>query len=268
MATPEPMSVVLAGTLGSLAAGLATGLGALGVFALRELTPRMRDGLLGFAAGIMLAATFFSLLLPALGAAEALGRSSLGAAWIVSGGVGLGALALAGLHALLPHQHLMAAGPGPREGPRAVELARIWLFVIAITLHNLPEGMAVGVGFGAGDPARGLALALGIGIQNIPEGLAVAAALAAIGYRRRTAFWVALGTGLVEPVGGFAGALAVSAASSLLPLALGFAAGAMLFVISGEIIPETHRADSAKHATFALLLGFVLMMVLDVWLPS
>jgi zinc transporter, ZIP family len=262
------MSVVWVGTLGSLAAGLATGLGALGIFAVRELSGRMRDLMLGFAAGVMLAATFFSLLQPALEAAAGRGLSDIRAVLIVAGGVTLGALALAALHALLPHEHLLGPGRIQREGPAAVELRRIWLFVIAITLHNLPEGMAVGVGFGTGDTARGMALAIGIGAQNIPEGLAVAAALAAIGYRRRTAFWIALATGLVEPLGGFVGAAAVSAASSLLPWALGFAAGAMLFVISGEIIPETHRADSAKQATFALLAGFVLMMVLDVSLPS
>lgn len=266
--TSGEMSALWAGTLGSLAAGLATGLGALLVFAVRELSGRMRDVLLGFAAGVMLAASVFSLILPALAAAERQGHTSFVAVLIVGGSVLLGAICLALLHALAPHVHVHGPDRIAREGPRAVELTRIWLFVIAITLHNLPEGMAVGVGFGGGDNARGTALALGIGLQNIPEGLAVAAALVAIGYRRGLAFWVALGTGLVEPLGGFVGAAAVGFAASLLPAALGFAAGAMLFVISGEIIPETHRAESTKHATFALIVGFVAMMVLDVALPS
>ncbi len=262
------LPVLWAGTLGSLVAGLATGLGALLVFAVRGLSGRTRDVLLGFAAGIMLAATFFSLILPGLGAAEARGSTSLAAVGTVGGGLLAGALALALLHALAPHVHVRGPGQVDREGPSSVRIERIWLFVIAIALHNVPEGMAVGVGYGGGDTARGLALTLGIGIQNVPEGWAVAAALAAIGYRRSSAFWVALGTGLLEPVGGFVGAAAVSLSSAMLPAALGFAAGAMLFVISGEIIPETHRAESAKHATFALLLGFVGMMVLDVTLPS
>ena len=262
------MSTVWQGTLASLAAGLATGVGALGIFAVREVGGRTRDLMLGFAAGIMLAATFFSLLAPALEAAEGRGASAFSAAATVAGGVVLGALALAVLHALVPHQHLSGTEPGAREGPLRPELRRIWLFVLAIALHNLPEGMAVGVGFGGGDTARGVALMLGIGIQNVPEGLAVAAALAAVGYRRSTAVWVALATGLVEPIGGLVGAAAVTIAAPMLPAALGFAAGAMLFVISGEIIPETHRADSAKHATWALLFGFVVMMMLDVSLPS
>ena len=150
-----------------------------------------------------------------------------------------------------------------REGPDRSALSRIWLFVIAITLHNFPEGMAVGVGFAGGDTSNGRALATGIGIQNIPEGLAVAVSLLSVGYSRWSAFRVGLLTGLAEPVGGLFGALAVSLAEPLMPWALSFAAGAMLFIISDEIIPETHRGGYQTLATFSLLGGFAVMMYLD-----
>lgn len=257
------LSAIAAATLASLVAGLATGLGALAVFLVRELTQRLRDVLLGFAAGIMLAATFFSLLLPGIAASELAGNAPFAAVLTVSVGFATGALTLAAVHRVLPHQHI----PGPREGARSVELARIWLFVIAIALHNVPEGLAVGVAFAGGDVARGVPLMVGIAMQNVPEGLAVATALASVGYARATAFWVAVASGLVEPVAGLAGAAAVTVFAPLLAPALGFAAGAMLFVISGEIIPETHRHESAKLATFALIAGFVLMMLLDAALP-
>jgi zinc transporter, ZIP family len=138
--------------------------------------------------------------------------------------------------------------------------------VIAITLHNFPEGLAVGVGYGTGDLGRASALALGIGLQNLPEGLAVAMALAGEGYTRVAAFAVALATGLVEPLGGLIGVSAVTLAQPLLPWGLAFAAGAMIFVISSEIIPETHRKGFKIEGTFGLMTGFVVMMVLDVTL--
>jgi ZIP family zinc transporter len=139
----------------------------------------------------------------------------------------------------------------------------MWLLVLAITLHNLPEGLAVGVGFGGPDIANAVGLMIGIGLQNMPEGLAVAVALTTIGYSRASAFGVALLTGLVEPVGGLIGVAAVSLAAALLPWGLAFAAGAMLFVISNEIIPETHRRGFEGSVTFALLGGFSLMLFLD-----
>ena len=142
-------------------------------------------------------------------------------------------------------------------------LAVLWLFVIAITLHNFPEGMAVGVGFAGGDINNGIALATGIGMQNIPEGLAVAASLLAIRYTRMQAFLVACLTGLVEPIGGLVGSVAVAVAEPLMPWTLGFAAGAMLFIISDEIIPETHRGGYQTLATFSMLGGFSVMMFLD-----
>ncbi len=251
--------IVTYGFVGSLLAGLCTGIGALGVFALRTLSPRLEDGLLSFAAGIMLAASFFSLLLPAIEYGSLRFGSDERAVAIVIFGFLSGALALFALHRYAPHEHFLAG----REGPDTDALARIWLFVIAITLHNFPEGMAVGVGFAGGDVENGRALAIGIGIQNMPEGLAVAVSLLAVGYDRLRAFGVAFLSGLAEPVGGLFGSVAVSVAGPLMPWMLAFAAGAMLFIISDEIIPETHRRGFENLATASLLIGFVCMMYLD-----
>lgn len=253
------MSVVWMGFLASLAAGLFTSVGAMGVFFIRRMSTRIEDGLLSFAAGIMLAASFFSLLLPAIeyGEAQFGGRNI--AVIVAITGILCGALALFLMHRYLPHEHFL----GGHEGPDSKALSRIWMFVIAITLHNFPEGMAVGVGFAGGDIANGMALATGIGIQNIPEGLAVAVALITVGYSRVRAFLVSLLTGLAEPLGGLFGSVAVSLAGPLMPWSLAFAAGAMLFIISDEIIPETHRKGYENLATFSLLVGFACMMYLD-----
>lgn len=253
------MSVVWMGFLASLVAGLFTSVGALGVFFIRKMSARMEDGLLSFAAGIMLAASFFSLLLPAIeyGEAQFGGRNI--AVIVAITGILCGSIVLFLLHRYLPHEHFFSG----HEGPDAKALSRIWMFVIAITLHNFPEGMAVGVGFAGEDVANGMALATGIGIQNIPEGLAVAVSLITVGYSRMRAFLVGSLTGLAEPIGGLFGSLAVSFAGPLMPWALAFAAGAMLFIISDEIIPETHRRGFENLATFNLLIGFTCMMYLD-----
>ena len=252
-------NVIWLGFTGSLLAGLGTGVGALAIFLVRRLSERTENMLLSSAAGVMLAATFFSLLLPAIGYGEALYESKSLAVSAVIGGFLIGALTLQLIHRYVPHEHFFTG----REGPETEKLARIWLFVIAITLHNFPEGMAVGVGFAGGDIGNGIALATGIGLQNIPEGLAVAASLLAIRYTRTEAFLAACLTGLVEPVGGLAGSIAVSVTETLMPWILGFAAGAMLFIISDEIIPETHRGGYQNLATFSLLGGFSAMMFLD-----
>lgn len=253
-------SIVALGFLGSLGAGMMTFVGALPVLAIRRISPRVQDVMLGFAAGVMLAASFFSLILPGLEAAETITTDEQAAALIVIAGVLLGASAVWGINHYVPHEHFIVG----REGGDAVRLSRIWLFIIAITLHNFPEGLAVGVGFGGGDIDNGMALAIGIGLQNVPEGLAVAVALLSEGYSRRTALLVALATGLVEPIGGLFGAAVVSLSLWLLPWGLAFAAGAMLFVISDEIIPETHRKEFATQATAGLMAGFAVMMYLDV----
>jgi zinc transporter, ZIP family len=256
----DPSSVILLGALASLGAGLATAVGALPALLLRDISEQVQDVLLGFAAGVMLAASFFSLILPGLEAAEVDGASEIGAVSIVITGILLGAAGLWLVHRYAPHEHFVA---GP-EGPSTVQFRRIWLFVIAITLHNFPEGLAVGVGFGGGDIGNGMALAIGIGLQNMPEGLAVALALLTLDYTRAQALLVATLTGLVEPLGGLIGVGAVTVAEPLLPWGLAFAAGAMIFVISDEIIPETHRKGLETHGTAGLMVGLVVMMFLDV----
>ncbi len=256
------MSPILLGFLGSLAAGMMTTVGALPVLFGRMPSERTRDALLGFAAGVMLAASFFSLIVPSLEISEARYGEGAIPALIAVAGILMGVIAVALLNRFMPHEHFVQG----REGPDTAALRRIWLFVIAIAIHNFPEGLAVGVGFGGGDVANGLPLAIGIGLQNAPEGLAVAVALTGERYSRWRAFTVAALTGLVEPIGGLIGAGAVALAEPLLPWGLVFAAGAMLYVISHEIIPETHRRGFQNEATTGLTIGLVVMLFLDVWL--
>lgn len=251
-------SIPALGTAASLAAGLATAVGALPVLFTRSVSQRSQDVMLGFGAGVMLAAASFSLIIPGL---EAAGGDTP-AALVIAAGIALGALFLWATDHWAPHEHFIKG----REGSDHRQLKRIWLFVIAITLHNFPEGLAVGVGFGGGDVAGGLTLATGIGLQNMPEGLVVALALVGQRYSPGRALFVALLTGLVEPVGGLVGAGLVSVAQPVLPWGLAFAAGAMLFVVSDEIIPETHRKGFEKEATLGIMVGFVVMMVMDVTL--
>jgi ZIP family zinc transporter len=252
-------SLIWVGFLASLAAGAMTGVGALPVFLPFRISARTQDVLLGFAAGVMLAASAFSLIVPGLEAAAADYGGKLPAALTVAAGILLGAVALWLINEHVPHEHFILG----REGVMSTSLRRIWLFVIAITLHNFPEGLAVGVVYGSGDLGNAGALAIGIGLQNLPEGLAVALALSGEDYSRGQAFTVALLTGMVEPIGGLIGVSAVTIAAPLLPWGLAFAAGAMIFVISSEIIPETHRQGFKLEGTFGLMVGFVVMMVLD-----
>lgn len=216
--------------------------------------------MLGFGAGVMLAASAFSLIIPGLEAAVNVTDNESLSALIVAAGVILGGVFLWLSNRYFPHEHFIK---GP-EGSNKRALRRIWLFIIAITIHNFPEGLAVGVGFGGGDVSNGIALATGIGLQNMPEGLVVALSLITERYSRWSALGISLATGLVEPIGGLIGAAAVSVAQPILPWAMGFAAGAMLFVISDEIIPESNRLGYEQAATAGLMTGFVVMMVLDV----
>jgi ZIP family zinc transporter len=237
-----------------------TAVGALPILMGKTVSRSMNDILLGFAAGVMLSASYFSLIIPSLEISALQYGEGAVPAMIAVGGIILGATSIYLLDERVPHQHFTKG----LEGPRADTVRKIWLFVIAITLHNIPEGLAVGVAFGGGDLGAATSLAFGIGLQNAPEGLAVALALQSEGYRKTFAFLVAAATGLVEPLAGLAGVVAVSVSQLILPWGLTFAAGAMLYVISNEIIPETHRHGHHKGATTGLIVGVVVMMFLDV----
>jgi ZIP family zinc transporter len=252
--------VMRAGLAGLLAAG-ATALGTVPVLLSQRSSERTRDALMGFGAGVMLAASAFSLIVPALEAAQAQGAGPWPAALTVAAGLLLGALLLLALEHWVPHEHFIKGMEG--SALRARALKRSWLFVFAITLHNLPEGLAIGVVHAGSDPVAAAALATGIAIQDVPEGLVIAVALLAVGYRRRFAVLLGAASGLVEPVGAVLGAGVIVLSAQLLPWGLAFAAGAMLFVISHEIIPESHRHGHEHFATGGLILGFVLMMLLD-----
>lgn len=254
------MSPILIGSLASLLAGLATGIGAVLVFFIKKINERLEDLLLGTAAGVMLAASFFSLILPALEAGNEIYHSEITSVLVTTFSFLAGAAIIWLINEYLPHEHFVMG----HEGGDALKLKKIWLFIIAITIHNFPEGMAVGVAFGGKDLTSGIPTAIGIGLQNIPEGLAVALALVGQKYKRNKAFLIALITGLIEPIGGILGISAVSFFLPLLPIGLAFAAGAMIFIISHEIVPETHRRGHHNPATVGLLLGFAVMMILDV----
>ena len=250
------MSQILLGIIASTLAGLATGVGALPALVFRNVPDKVLNTMLGGAAGVMLAATSFSLIVPGIEYGEqALPGYGV---YIVVFGMLFGAVFLDRIDKLLPHEHFTMGHEGPSSS-----LKKIWLFVIAVTIHNFPEGLAVGVGFGTGDVGAGTSLAIGIGLQNMPEGLAVAMPLIGLGYSRWYALGIATLTGLAEPIGGFLGVAAVTLFHPVLPFGLAFAAGAMLFVISDEIIPETHSKEKSRSATFGVMVGFVIMMAMD-----
>ncbi|WP_294393342.1 ZIP family metal transporter [uncultured Sphingomonas sp.] len=253
-------STILAGSLGSLLAGLATAVGALPILFIGRPTDKQQNLMLGFAAGVMLAASFFSLIIPGLAQAQAQGWSKPGASALVVGAILIGAAVLSQLNHIVPPLDELGLGP---SGIAQARFRRIWLFVVAITLHNFPEGLAVGVSFGGGNIGAGISTAVGIGLQNMPEGLAVAGSLASLGYSRRSAIGWALASGLVEPVAGVFGAVIVTLAQTLLPWGLGFAAGAMIYVVASEIIPDTHSRLQGSRASLGLMVGLGLMLMLD-----
>jgi len=242
----EPVSL---GILASLVAGLATGLGAVPVLFLKEVSHRTLDAMLGFAAGVMLSATAFSLLVPAI---------EFGGIWMTVLGFVVGGLFVHLLDRYVPHEHLIKG----REGPSS-SLSKVTLLILAITIHNFPEGLAVGVSFGGRGISAGIVIATAIALQNIAEGSAVAFILVREGFRRREALWYATITGLVEPIGGLIGVSMVALARPFLPFGLAFAAGAMAFVVSHEMIPESHRRGHEIEATFGFIIGFAVMMLLD-----
>jgi len=243
-----------------------TALGAAGVFIFKEINRKYLDGMLGFAAGVMIAASFWSLLAPSIELAEEMGLIP----WIPAViGFLLGGVFLRIADKLLPHLHKWDE-IDKAEGIKT-SLKKTILLVLAITLHNIPEGLAVGVAFGAaaaGIPsatfAGAAALALGIGIQNFPEGLAVSVPLRREGVSRIKSFWYGQISGAVEPVAGVLGAIAVITLRPILPYALAFAAGAMIFVVVEEVIPESQFAGNTDIPTLGAMLGFALMMTLDV----
>jgi ZIP family zinc transporter len=226
----------------------ATAVGALPVLALARIGATAQQAMLGFGGGVMVAAALVTLLVPAFDAASGLAGHPAWAAMLVASGLVAGGLALAAMDRALPHQHLGGA-----------ERKRVALVALAIALHNLPEGLAVGVAAAADGSA---AVTLGIALQNVPEGLVVAAALASLGIARGTAVAAAIATGLVEPVGGVAGAVLADASAAALPWALAFAAGAMLFVVAHEIVPALRRDDGAVRGALAASAGVVAMTAL------
>lgn len=242
---------------GGALCALGTALGAVPVLVIRGMPVAVSDGLLGFGAGIMLAATAFSLIVPGLDAAQGLGFSQWGAGALVSAGI------LAGAVGLFIVDTLVSQGPHLSDVTEKPAIpSNIWLFVIAIIAHNIPEGMAVGVSAGGG-LAHADSLAMGIALQDVPEGLVIALVLAAAGMSRLNAFLIGAASGLVEPVFAVLCAWLVEIAALLLPVGLALAAGAMLLVVTHEIIPESRRNGHDKIASLGLLLGFCLMMVMD-----
>lgn len=244
----------------------ATALGAAAVFPFRRIDRRLLDGMLGFAAGVMIAASVWSLIIPAIDMAEASG----GSGWVPAAiGFLAGGAVLAAIDKVLPHLHLFF----PVEAAEGVQTSwqRSVLLVLAITLHNVPEGLAVGVAFGAasisGDEAAlgaAVALTIGMALQNVPEGTAVAVPLRREGMSRPRAFLYGQASGMVEPIAGILGAVAVLSVQAILPFALAFAAGAMIFVVVEELIPESQVGSHTDIATAGTMIGFAVMMVLDV----
>ena len=244
--------------LTAIGVGGATVVGAVIGFLFKSLSHRFSDIVLSFAAGVMLAAAVLGLILPSV---------EYGGKWglvITVIGIFAGAACLSLIDKLVPHLHKLMGADS--ESHRGADINKILLFVTAIAIHNLPEGIAAGVGFGAGDTSQALIIAGGIALQNIPEGMVIIGPMLAAGVSPKKTFISAMITGLVEVVGTLIGYFAVSLASAILPFALAFAGGTMLYVISDEMIPETHAHGHERGATYALLVGFCLMLLSDVLL--
>jgi len=249
------MQLVLITALG---VGGATIFGSLIGFLFKKISHRFSDIILSFAAGVMLAAAVLGLILPSL---------EYGGKWgiiVTVAGVFVGAVSLNLIDRLVPHLHKMVGMD--IEDHKSTSLDKVLLFVTAIAIHNLPEGIAAGVGFGSGDTTQALLIAGGIALQNIPEGMVIIGPMLASGVSPKKTFLCAMATGLIEVVGTLIGYFAVSIASVILPFALAFAGGTMLYVISDEMIPETHAHGSERGATYALLVGFCVMLISDVLL--
>ena len=246
--------------LTALGVGGATVFGTLLGFIFKNLSHKFSDIVLSFAAGVMLSAAVIGLVLPSL---------EYGGKWgilITIAGIFCGAACLNLLDRLVPHLHKLSGVDQEAHPEQTGKLNKVLLFVTAIAIHNLPEGIAAGVGFGAGNTAEALAVAGGIALQNIPEGMVIIGPMLAAGMSPKRTFLCALATGLVEVAGTLLGYFAVSNSAAILPFALAFAGGTMLYVISDEMIPETHAHGSERGATYALLVGFCVMLLTDVLL--
>lgn len=250
------MKMVLITALG---VGGATVIGSLIGFIFKKISHKFSDIVLSFAAGVMLSAAVLGLIIPSV---EYGGKYGV---IVTVAGIFVGALCLNLIDKLVPHLHKLV-GADIEEHKGNANLSKVLLFVTAIAIHNLPEGIAAGVGFGSGSTSEALLIAGGIALQNIPEGMVIIGPMLAAGISPRKTFICALATGLVEVVGTFIGYFAVSVASAILPFALAFAGGTMIYVVSDEMIPETHAHGSERGATYALLVGFCLMLVSDVLL--
>ena len=244
--------------LTALGVGGATLIGAIIGFLFKKISHKFSDIVLSFAAGVMLAASVLGLVLPSL---EHGGKYGI---LITIAGIFVGAICLDLVDKLVPHLHKMAEPD--IEPHKSVNINKVFLFVTAIAIHNLPEGIAAGVGFGSGDTTQALIIAGGIALQNIPEGMVIIGPMLAAGVSRKKTLAIASLTGIIEVVGTFIGYFAISIASVILPFALAFAAGTMLYVISDEMIPETHAHGSERGATYSLLVGFSVMLAFDVLL--
>lgn len=244
--------------LTALGVGGATVAGAVIGFLFRGISHRFSDIVLAFASGVMLSAAVLGLILPSV----EYGGGGMIAVLVTIAGIFCGAWCLNLLDRVVPHLHRLVGSDG--EAHTNGNLSKVLLFVTAIAIHNLPEGIAAGVGFGAGEASDALLIAGGIALQNIPEGMVIIAPMLAAGVKPKKTFLIAAATGLFEVVGTLLGYFAVSLSTAVLPFALAFAGGTMLYIISDEMIPETHAHGSERGATYALLIGFCLMLAADV----
>ncbi len=255
------MNALLLISLTALGVGGATVIGAIIGFLFKNISHKFADIVLSFAAGVMLAAAIIGLILPSLEHGAEFGKLNI---LVTVGGIFAGALCLNLIDRLVPHMHKLVGLDNETHSNSTID--KVMLFVLAIAIHNLPEGIAAGVGFGSGNNTQALIIAGGIALQNIPEGMVIIGPMLAAGVKKGRAFLIALLTGVIEVVGTLIGYFAVSVSTAILPFALAFAGGTMLYVISDEMIPETHAHGSQRGATYALLVGFAVMLITDVLL--
>ena len=248
--------------LTAVGVGGATVIGALIGLFFKNPSHRLNDIILSFASGVMLAAAVIGLVLPSV----EYGGGGLVSLLVAVAGIFCGAICLNLIDKLVPHLHKLTGIDGELHPENSAKLNKVLLFVIAIAIHNLPEGIAAGVSFGSGDISQAVTVAAGIALQNIPEGMVIIAPMIAGGMSRGRTFLIAAATGIVEVIGTFVGFFAVSISTAILPFALAFAGGTMLYVISDEMIPETHAHGSERAATYSLLAGFCIMLIFDVLL--